>query len=324
MTSLVGWFAVTAELAGLAVDGMLADILGFSSPTLLIVLMGISCSIPAIVGFESVRWLSWLSVPGLLLLAVWLLAAVLEEQSFSQLIDYRATGEVTFMTGVDWVIGGLIVGVFIASDFSRYVKSRGHNWAGGMMGVIPASVFLGLIGTLSKLSTGDWNPVNAVQALGMGIPALIIILFATWTSNDVNLYSSGIALTNLFPKLERWQSTLLFSVIGTTLAALRITEHFETFLATLAFAFSPLVGVVLCDFFVIRRLKLNLPEAYAPRGELYYVKGVNPVAWIATLAGFFVGMALPSDWVASLAGLLFAAAIYWVGMRIFCPERSRA
>ena len=68
-------------------------------------------------------------------------------------------------------------------------------------------------------------------------------------------------------------------------------------------------------------MRLELSEAYEPQGALYYFKGVNPVAWVAILAGFLFGMALPSDWIASLAGLFLSAAIYWIGMRILYPER---
>lgn len=320
LLSLVGWFAVTAELAGLAVDGVVNDVTGFSSPTLVIVLVGLSNSIPAIVGFESIKWLSRLSVPGLLALAAWLLVEIVSRNGFSTLVQYQPTNEVAFTTALDWVIGGLIVGVFIAPDISRYVRSRRHNWVGGFLGVLPASAFLGIIGVLSKLSTGDWNPVNAVQTLGLGIPALLIIIFATWTSNDINLYSSGLALTNLVPRLSRWKNTLAVSLLGTALAALRIGQHFEKFLELLTYAFSPLVGVALCDYFLIRKGRVDLREVYQEKGKFFYRKGVNPSAWAAVLIGFLVGIFTPPEFIASMTALFAAGAVYYLAMRISYPK----
>ena len=51
--------------------------------------------------------------------------------------------------------------------------------------------------------SGEWNPVLGVQELRLGIPALLLIIFATWTTNDKNLYSGGLALTNVFPGRSR-------------------------------------------------------------------------------------------------------------------------
>ncbi len=317
LLSLVGWFAVTAELAGLAVDGIVKNTTGFSHPTLFIVLVGISSSIPAIIGFESIKWLSALSVPALLALMVWLLRVTVSQYGFSNLVQYQPTNEVTFMTALDWVIGGLIVGSFLASDFSRYVRSRTDNWVGGLMGILPTSVFLGTMGVLSKLATGDWNPVNAVQALGLGLAALLIIVFATWTTNDINLYSSGLALTNIFPRFSRWQNTLLVSLIGTTVAALRISEHFGDFLLLLNYVFVPLVGIVLCDYFLIRRGKLYLRQAYQKgRGGLY-TKGVNLSALVAILVGLFIRIYTPTKFMVSMTAFFLTAAVYYLAMRIF-------
>ncbi|MFQ5696055.1 MAG: purine-cytosine permease family protein [Terriglobia bacterium] len=318
--SLVGWFAVNAELAGLAVNEILAATTGFSVPMLVIVLVGLSNGLPAVLGFESIRWLSTVSVPALLALQVWLLQVVLARHDFSALIHYRPTGEIAFATGVDWTLASLIVGAFIASDFSRYLRSRRHNWAGTLAGVLPASVFLGVVGVLAKLATGDWNPVNAVQALGLGLPALAIIIFATWTTNDTNVYSAGLALTSLVPRLGRWQNTLWVTLAGTALAALRITEHFATFLSLLHYFFVPLVGVLVCDYFLVRRGALALADVYRHRGRFYYWRGMNRAALVALATGVLVAVLTPAEFMASLTSLVASAAAYYLVTRLFGPS----
>ena len=230
--SLLGWFAITTELAGLAVNQIMGELIGLEAATLLIALVGFSSAVPAVLGFENIKWLSRLSVPLLLGLACWMLVEILSENPLSNLVSYTPTGEATLGTGVDWVIGALIVGVFIAPDFSRYLRSRRDIWIGYLLGILPLA-FLAGIGAISKLATGDWNPIHAVQQLGLGIPALIVILFATWTTMDTALYSAGLALTNLFTHFKRWQNTVFLSLIGTALAVLRVTEYFRGFLILL-------------------------------------------------------------------------------------------
>jgi NCS1 nucleoside transporter family len=319
LISLTGWFAVHAELSGLVIDNTVKSLTGFSSPTLFIVLVGTSNAITAIIGFECIKWMSRLSVPFLLALCVWILVVIGKQYDLGSLLQYVPTRDISFTGAIDLVVGGLILGVFIASDITRYIRSRTDSWFGAILGILPAASFLAILGSISSLATGDWNPVNAVIALGMGLPALAIIFFATWTTNDSNLYSAGLALTNVFPKLTRWQNTLILSTAGTILAALRITNHFQAFLELLAYAFSPLVGIVMCDYFLIRRGQVELDEAYQVRGRFYYSGGVNMVAWIVAAAGFFIALFLQFTLLKSLTTIFASGVLYYVGMRLFHP-----
>jgi len=317
LLSLTGWFAVNAEIGGVAVDQVLESTFGYSSPTLMIILVGISNAIIAVVGFESIKWLSRLSVPLLLGLSGWLFWAIGQKYDILDLIQFDPTGEVHFTTAIDWTVGGLVVGIFVASDVSRYVRSRKDNWMGSLFGIVPATSVLMVLGALTKLATGDWNPVNAIETLGLGLPALFIIFFSTWTTNDLNIYGGGLALSNIIPRLTRWQNTLIVSVIGTTLAALRITEHFTSFLEMLAYVFSPLIGVVMCDFFLIRHMRLNMKEVYQKDGIYSYSNGVNYVAITVVGIGMLIGYLIPPFLVASVISILFSGLLYFLLMKWF-------
>jgi purine-cytosine permease-like protein len=222
----------------------------------------------------------------------------------------------TLTTGLDLVMGGLIVGVFTAADISRYVASERDNWIGSMLGAFPPSLFLGLVGALSKLATGDWNAVSVVQRLGLGAPALIVIIASSWTANNTNLYSSGLALANMFPKMSRWQSTALMGALGTILAASRVTRYFGSFLLTLSDLFSPLIGILMCDYFIVRRSKLNLGEAYEDSGHCFYTGGVNLAAVGALIAGFVVAKFTPPGMMASLVSLFAASVVYFISLKL--------
>ena len=316
LLSMVGWFAVTAELAGQATHDALQGTPGFSNIAVVIAFIGILNSLPPIFGFENIKWLSRLAVPGLTGLCVWILIVIVSKYGYRNLIHYAPTHTLSLTTGLDLVMGGLIVGVFTASDISRYVVSAKDNWVGAMLGAFPPSLFLGLVGALSKLATGDWNAVSVVQRLGLGAPALIVIIASSWTANNSNLYCSGLALANIFPKLSRWQSTALMGGLGTTLAALRVTRYFGSFLLVLSGLFSPLIGILLCDYFIVRRSRLNLLEAYRNHGSCFYTGGVNVAAVVALVAGFIVAQFAPASTMASLLSLFAAAVIYLVMLKL--------
>jgi purine-cytosine permease-like protein len=180
-------------------------------------------------------------------------------------------------------------------------------------------VFLVCLGALTALATGDWNPVNGVQALGLGAPALFVIVFSTWTTNDLNLYSGGLALTNVVPALSRWQNTLVLGVAGTGLAMMRITENFPTFLELLTNVFAPLIGVALVDYFVVRKTRIELDAIYEGSNRALYSSGVNLVAWAVVIVGTVVAVMTPEYLMASIVSMSVSGALYWVLMRMIHP-----
>jgi purine-cytosine permease-like protein len=264
LASVTGWFAVNAEVGGLAVDKVLSEVFGFSSPELMILVLSVTTVFVAMIGIESIKWLSRV----------------------------------------------------LASDISRYVKSRRHNSIGTIMGIVPAAIFLGGLGALSSLATGDWNPINGIEVLGLGAPALFVIVFSTWTTNDVNLYNGGLALSNIFPALSRWQNTLILGAAGTALAMMRITENFTTFLGLLANVFGPLIGVALSDYFVIRRSRFDPHLIYEEGGGALYPRGVNWVAMGALILGIVVAFLTPNDLPASIVSIAVSGGVYWILMRL--------
>jgi purine-cytosine permease-like protein len=310
---------VNAELGGLAVDKVTSEALGFSSPRIMILILGVANVIVSIIGIESIKWLSRLSVPLLLIIMVWLAATILSEYPLVRLITYESTGELTVTTAIDWTIGGLIVGVFIASDISRHVRSRRDNWVGVMLGIVPSAAFLMGLGALTSLATGDWNPINGIEALGLGAPALFVIVFSTWTTNDLNLYSGGLALTNIVPSLTRWQNTFVLGVAGTILAMMRITEHFTTFLELLTNIFAPLVAVALVDYFAIRKSRLDWNVIKQEGSRVSYSRGVNLVAWAVVIIGTVVAVMTPQNMLASILSMGVSAGLYWILMLSIYP-----
>ncbi len=322
LLSMVGWFGVTAELAGQATHDALQGVPGFPNTAIVIALIGVLNSLPPIFGFENIKWLSRLAVPGLTGLCIWILYVIISKYGYWNLVHYTPTHSLSLTTGLDLVMGGLIVGVFTASDISRYLVSERDNWIGCMLGAFPPSLFLGMVGALSKLATGDWNAVSVVQRLGLGAPALIVIIASSWTANNTNLYSSGLALANMFPRISRWQSTALMGALGTILAASRVTRYFGSFLLALSDLFSPLIGILLCDYFVIRRSRLNLREAYEDKGPCFYTGGVNLAAVTALISGFIVAKLAPASMMASLVSLFAAAVVYFISLKVLYRKTS--
>ena len=162
-------------------------------------------------------------------MSVWLFVAIARQYPFLELIRRPGDGSLSFLAAMNIAVSGQIGGGFTLSDLSRYAKDHRSVWWGVMMGISPVAAFIMALGALSRLASGEWNPVLGVQSLGLGIPALLLIIFSTWTTNDKNLYSSGLALTNLFPSHPRWRHTLVLGALGTALGCFGVTRFFRLF-----------------------------------------------------------------------------------------------
>lgn len=319
----VGWYAMQAELAGLAADGVLKVMTGHSAPLVMIAAMGGLNVVFAVMGFGWMQRLASWSVPALLVLSAWLFAMIAGRHPFLELVRRPGEGGLTFLAAMNMMVSAQIGASFTISDISRYAKSHGAVWSGILLGISPVSAFIMALGALSRLASGEWNPVLGVQSLGLGLPALFLIILATWTTNDKNLYSGGLALTNLFPTWPRWRHTLSLGVVGTALACVRLTQFFTEWLLALGIVFAPLVGMLLADYFLVRARRPSLAEAYDREGLYRYTRGFNLAALAAIPIGVAAGQLVPAAAQQPLVSLAATAVAYLAAMRIFYPQQFR-
>jgi len=87
-------------------------------------------------------------------------------------------------------------------------------------------------------------------------------------------------------------------------------------------ALGSVAGVLITDYWVIRKTELDLPSLYQEAGVYRYRSGWNPAAVVATVAGFAIAllgafwppMAMIYDW-SWFVGFGVSAGLYWVLMR---------
>jgi NCS1 family nucleobase:cation symporter-1 len=84
----------------------------------------------------------------------------------------------------------------------------------------------------------------------------------------------------------------------------------------------PVAGIMVTDYFFIRRTKLSIHSLYHRDGIYHYSKGINPRAIVALVIGVFV--AIIGIWVPSLhflydyswfVGFFLAGALYLLMMK---------
>jgi len=327
---LIGWTAVMLIICGQAADAI-SKFYGFSNLNLWIILSGVITTLWAVVGHRFWKWLQRISVFVLLILCLAMTYIVFQEYGWGMLSQIPRKKDFPFMVGMDLVIAMPISWLPLVSDYSRFATDSKRSFWGTWMGYFIVSSWMYLIGLMATLATQSPDPsgvvMNLMLKLGWAIPALIIVLFSTFTTTFLDIYSTAISGLNIFPKIgERtgiWIGGILGIIVAIIFPALLDYEHFLLFIGAM---FCPLFGIVLVDYFLIRRRVIDLEDLYKRGGKYWFSKGINPLAMIAWAIGFgiYLGFspmlmekvlqvkaAFPWPLGSSLPSMILAGLIYW-------------
>jgi NCS1 family nucleobase:cation symporter-1 len=89
-------------------------------------------------------------------------------------------------------------------------------------------------------------------------------------------------------------------------------DHAQKWIVHLGNVAAPLTGVILADYLLVRRTRVDVAALYEPHGRYRFVRGVNVAAVVATAAAVGVYYALPHSWVKVAWGVGIGAVAYLV------------
>lgn len=313
--SVMGWFGVQCNITGSAFSGILQQAWGINFPVWLSsAIWGIIMLTTAIIGYKALSYLNYIAVPALIILSVVGVAAAFSKYGMEALAASKPTTPFSFMQGVALSVGGFAVGGVIAADYSRYAKNRKESAISTIVGVWPLGVLLVVAGAIMSVVAGTYDMTQVVTDLGMPFIGMVILILATWTTNTINAYSGGLALTSLFNLKDdkRAMATTIAGLAGTILAITGILNYFVNFLMILTSGISPVAGVMIADYWIKRKADAN---SWSPG------PGVNWIAIAAWIAGFAVGYFL--KWgIAPVNAIIVSMAAFLILDGIFGSKAS--
>ncbi|MGY3718298.1 cytosine permease [Sutcliffiella cohnii] len=295
--TLIGWFSVQAGFFGQTIHAMLPNIGVITSAPVASAWGGALMILTAFIGYKGVRMLSNIAIPLLIILSlVGIVLAVSGSGGWGGLAS-GVPQSISIMEGIVIVVGTFAVGAVVQPDISRFAKSPKDSWIAMTIGMLLANGFIVFAGAVTSLAMGTGDLPAAMLQLGLGIPAILILLAAQWTSNDSNLYSSSLSFANIF-KMKRSNIVIIVGVIGTIMGAIGIANYFVGFLSMLGVLIPPIAGVIIADYFVLNKEKYKFEE----NTVFKQVKWNSLIAWLLGVAG---GLFL--TWgISSLNGIVIA------------------
>jgi NCS1 family nucleobase:cation symporter-1 len=141
---------------------------------------------------------------------------------------------------------------------------------------------------------GIWDPVDVVSRFtnpAVLVVALFALSLATLATNiAANVVSPANDFAHLWPRRVSFRTGgLITGVIGILIQPWHLYNDPHGYIFKWLIAYSALLGavggVLIADYFVIRKTRLDLAGLYRKDGPYWYTGGVNPVGIVALVAG---------------------------------------
>ena len=304
-----GWFGIQTWIGGLALDALLtaawsgwAGVAGGKGIT-----FAAFWAIQVVIilrGTEGIRALESGSAPLLLLgggvLLVWAIRAggglgnILAESQrlqggkgdFWALFPAALTANVGY-----WATLSLNI-----PDFTRYARSQRSQAVGQALGLpttMTAFAFIGVAvtsATIVVFGEAIWDPIVLVARIGSPLAiafAALVVLAAQLTTNmAANVVSPANDFSNLSPRrISYVTGGLITAVLGVAMMPWKLYSDASAFIFTWLIGYSSLMGalggILIADYWIVRRQQLSLPDLFAERGIYTYRNGFNPRALLA-------------------------------------------
>jgi len=346
-----GWFGIQTWIGGTAIDALFtalwpgwaaigSDIGGHPLHTWLAFLLFWLIQVVIILkGIDGIKYLETWTAPLLLLgggvLLVWAASAaggigkvlsgvtVLQKQQadFWTIFPGALTASVGY-----WATLSLNI-----PDFTRYAKSQRSQLMGQALGLpttMTAFAFIGVaVTSATVIIYGEAipDPVKLIQKFDSTVVILfaMIVIFAAQLSTNMaaNVVSPSNDFSNLNPKkISYVAGGIITAVIGIVMMPWQLMSSMSAYIFTWLIGYSGLMGaiggILICDYFVIRKKHLELAELFKTDGIYSYGSGFNwraiaalVVAIAPVVPGFIRAATTPGGQVAD-AGFLDTLYIY--------------
>src|SRR6266853_180822 len=319
-----GWFGIQTWIGGEAINAMIVALApgwaNLHSGTALCFFFFWLLNVLVILrGIETIRFLQGISAPFLLLIGLALLLwARSKAGGFGPMLGrpskFQSFGEFFrfFIPSLTGVVGFWATVSLNIPDFTRYARSQRDQIVGQALGLPATMTFYSFIGiavtsaTLLIFGQALWNPVAVLARLGNPwavVLAMIALLMATLNVNvAANVVSPANYFSNLSPRRISFRTGgLITCAMGIVMQPWKLIAGYGSYIFGWLVGYSgflgPIAGVLISDYFIVRKKRLALQDLYLRGGQYEYSHGFNWQAISALAAGAaiaFIGLALPA------------------------------
>lgn len=308
-------------------------------------------------GLESIRIFETLAAPFLIAMGFALLAwAYVKADGFGPMMNAPSKLQGAEFWDVFWPSLTAMVGFWATlslniPDFTRYAKSQRDQVVGQAIGLPTTMTLFAFIGVAVTGATEViygapvWDPTVLLGKMGGGLSvvvSLFVLSVATLSTNlAANVVSPANALINVSPQRISFRlGGYVTAGLGLAIFPWKLLENVDNYINTWLVGYSallgPIGGILIADYFLVRKTNLDMNALYRRAGRYWYRGGFNPVAIVALIvavlpnlpgflqqAEFTTGV---SEFFTELytyawfVGFFVAGLVHWAGMKLLYRE----
>lgn len=217
------------------------------------------------------------------------------------------SGEViTFGMAVENAVAMPLSWLPVISDYTREADKPFRATLASTVTYGLVSCWMYVIGMGAAIYTGESDIAVIMVKAGLGIAALLIVIFSTVTTTFLDAYSAGVSSESVFPKLKGKHVGIIVTVIGTVAAILFPMDDITDFLYLIGSVFAPMIAVQIADVFLLKKEKD--PGDFEWKNLVIWLIGFIFYRWLMTV-DIPVGNTLP-DMAAVIVLCLIAEAVF--------------
>lgn len=289
----LGWISISTfmmgesaiKLAGLMGAGEFWTSRSTGAPFFAIIAFAVAFYI-AYKGPVAIKWFNRIGVPSIMAILVGLVVVIVFGEGLDSIFalqpatPYDTTAR-SIATAIEWNVGLGFSWLPYLGQWSRLVKSEKVAYHGGFWGFGVLLNIAAVLGAFTALLVASLDPTDwmiAVGGVSWGFLGLFLLVLANTTSAVILIYSQSISLKTMFPKIK-WG----LAVSSTIPAALFMMspafyDAYGRFLSVIAFVMAGFAGIIIVDYFFIKKQKVSVRDLYDRKGIYKYWNGVNPSA----------------------------------------------
>lgn len=251
-------------------------------------------------GMDSIKYVESWGAPLLIGLGLALLIwAYVKADGFGPMLSQPDRFETTkdfwraFFPGLTAMVGFWATLSLNIPDFTREARSQKDQAWGQFIGLNATMPFYAFVGVAVTSATviifGEsiWDPVELLSRFE-SVPLMLVAMFAlslaTLTTNmAANIVSPATSFSNLTPRaISMRKGAVITGLIGILMMPWKLLADPGGYIFTWLIGYSallgPIGGILVCDYFVLRRTELALADLYKHDGDYGYRNGFNPAA----------------------------------------------
>ena len=319
-----GWFGIQTWIGGEAINAMIVALaprwrewtLGLPMCFAVFWLLNLAVIVR---GIGTIRFLQGITAPFLLAVSVALLAwAFVKAGGFGPMLaapsKFKTVGEFLafFIPSLTGVVAFWATVALNIPDFTRYARGQREQMMGQALGLPTTMTLYSFIGVAVTSATAVlfgqaiWDPVAVLSRLGHPlavIVAMIALLLATLNVNvAANVVSPANDFSNLAPaRISFKLGGVITCVVGLLIQPWKLLSNYGNYIFGWLVGYStflgPIAGVLIADYFALRKTEIVAADLYRRGGTYEYHRGVNVRAVAALAAGVaaaLLGLVVPA------------------------------